>query len=58
MAYFRRNLKYNIKEKLMGYEKKLDNLNFLIEIIIKLNNKFYKLVIETHYKNSDSKVII
>ena len=29
----------NIKKKLIHYKKKLNGLNFLIEVVIKLNNK-------------------
>ena len=39
----------------MYYRRKLDNLNFLIEVVIKHNNKLYKLAIETYYSNFDSK---
>lgn len=37
------------------YKKNFDILDFLIESIIKLNNKFYKLAIEIHTKNVNSK---
>ena len=39
----------------MHYSKKLDNLNYLIEIIIKFNNKLYKLAIEIYYTNFNNK---
>ena len=39
----------------MHYKEKLNTLNYLIEAVRKLNNKLYKLVIETHYKYSDCK---
>ena len=53
MIYFKKSLKYNIKEKLICYRKKLDSLNILIEVAIKFNNKFYKLAINTYYNNPD-----
>ena len=39
----------------MHYKKKPNSLNILIEVAIKLNNKFYKLDIETHYNKANSK---
>ena len=35
----------------MQHRKKLDSLKFLFEIVIKLDNKLYKLAIETYYNN-------
>lgn len=55
MAHFKRSLKYNIKEELMRYREELDSLNFLIKAVIKLNSKLYKLAMETHSSNSNSK---
>ena len=40
----------------MYYKKKLNNLNTLIEITIKLNNKLYKLAIDTRYSKANNKV--
>ena len=56
MVYFRRVLKYNIKKELMHYKKKFNSLNFLIKVAIKLDDKFYKLAIETYYSNPDTKI--
>ena len=39
----------------MDYGKKLDNLNLLIKVVIKLKNKFYELAMKTHYSNSNNK---
>ena len=50
------NLKYNIKEKLMYYRKKLNTPNFLIKVAIKLINKFYKLAMKTRSSNFDSNI--
>ena len=55
MIYFRKNLKYNIKKNLLYYKKKVNCLNFLNQAVINLNNKFYKLLIETYYSNLDSR---
>ena len=52
MICFRRDSKYNIYEKLLYYNIKLNNLNILIEIAIKFNNKLYKLAIKTCYNNA------
>ena len=56
IVYLRRDFKYNIKNKIIYNRRKLDNLNSLIKVIIKLNNKFYKLVLEIYYNNSNNKV--
>ena len=42
-------------EKFIYYREKLNSLNILIEAIIKLNNKIYKLAIKIHYSNVNSK---
>lgn len=55
MTYFRKNVKHNIRKMLIQYKKKLDSLNSLIKIAIKLNKKLYKLAIEICYNNSSSK---
>ena len=39
----------------MHYRKKLNSLNFSIKVVIKLNNKLYKLAIEIRYSNPDNK---
>ena len=41
---------------LIYYRKKPNSLNFLIEIIIEIDNKFDKLVIKTYYNNFENKV--
>ena len=46
MTYFKIRLKYNIIKKLIYYIKKLRNLNILIKVVIKFDNKLYKLIIE------------
>ena len=35
--------------------KKLDSLNTLIKVVIKYDNKLYKLVIKIYYNNLDNK---
>ena len=40
----------------MYYKKVFNNLNFLIEVAIKLNNKVYKLVINIYYSNFNNKI--
>ena len=37
------------------YKKKLNSLNFLIKVVIKLNNYIYKLASKIYYSNFDSK---
>ena len=54
IAYFRRNLKHNIKKNLIYYKEGFDGLNSLIEPIIKLDNKIYKLAIKIYYSNFNS----
>ena len=39
----------------MNYGGKLNNLNSLTKVAIELSNKLYKLVIEIHYSNPNSK---
>ncbi len=46
---FRRNLKDNLKNKIMRNERILSNIFNLIEIIIDFNNKLYKRVIKKKY---------
>ena len=53
MAYFKEDTKYNIKEKLICYRKRLYSLNTLIKTIIKLDNKFYKRGIKICYSNQN-----
>ena len=55
MVHFRIDLKYNIQKKLIRYREKLNNLNFLIEVVTKLDNKFQILTIEIYYKNPNNK---
>ena len=55
MTHFQKGFKYDVKQKLIYYEKKLNSLNTLIEVVIKLNNKFYKLAIKTCYSNPGNK---
>lgn len=45
IAYLRRGLKYNLKQKHIYYREEFDNLNTLIKVVIKLNNKLHKLAI-------------
>ena len=40
----------------MYYIEELDSLNTLIEVVIKLDNKFYKLNIEMGYKKLSNKI--
>ena len=40
----------------MYHSKKLDNLNILVETVIKFKNNFYKLAIEIYYNKVNSKV--
>ena len=42
-------------EKFINYKEKLDSLNILIKIVIKLNNEFYKLAIKILYSKLKSK---
>ena len=46
---FRRELKNNVKNKLMRDERLVENLKTLIEITIDLNNKLYNRAIEKRY---------
>ena len=39
----------------MHHKKKLNSLNFLIEVVTQLNNKLYKLAIKIRYSNLDNK---
>ena len=39
----------------MCYGNELDSQNSLIEKVIELNNKFYKLVIKIYYSNLNNK---
>ena len=55
MFYFRKSLKYNIKEELIPYREKLNRLNTLIKVLIKLNNILYKLAIEIYYSKANGK---
>lgn len=45
IAYLRRGLKYNFKQKHIYYREEFDSLNTLIKVVIKLNNKLHKLAI-------------
>lgn len=40
----------------MFYGKEFNSLNFLIKVVIELNNKLYKLAIGIYYSNFDSKI--
>lgn len=40
----------------MFYREKLNSLNILIKLVITLNNKLYKLVIQRCYSDASSKV--
>ena len=40
----------------MYYKKEYNTLNFLIEVIIEVNNKLYKVAIEIFYSNLNNKV--
>lgn len=46
---------YNTKKELKYHLTEFDILNFLIQVIIKLNNKFYKSIIKIYYTNSNNK---
>ena len=43
-------------KKLVYNREKLNSLNNLIEIVIELSNKFYKLAIKIYYKNTNSEI--
>ena len=55
---FRRNLKYNVKKKLMRYEETTDILRILIEVSIEFDDKLYELIMKQRYSDSDEKVDI
>ena len=55
MTYFKKSHKHNIKKKLIYYRPEFNNIKFLIKVVIKLNNKFDKLAIETCYRNLNKK---
>ena len=38
----------------MYYREKLNNLNILFEVVVQLNNMFYKLVIKIQYNKANS----
>ena len=40
----------------MDYRRELNSLNILMKTAIKLDNKLYKLVIEMHHNNINSKI--
>ena len=40
----------------MYYRKQFDSLDFLIQIVVKFNNKFFKLAIKIYYSNFDIKI--
>ena len=44
-----------MKKKPIYYRIELNSLNSLIEAVIKLNNKLYKLAMEICYNNINSK---
>ena len=46
---FRRNLKQNLKNKIMRNNKFINNMFHFIEVIIDFNNKLYKKVIKKQY---------
>ena len=46
MVYFKKSFKYNIKIKVIYYKENFNSPNILIQKIIKLYNKFYKLAIK------------
>ncbi len=46
---FRRDLKNNLKDKIMRDEKTLNDMFNLIEIIINFNNKLYKKAMKKRY---------
>ena len=43
------------KKKFIYYKNEFNNLNILIKKIVKLNNKFYKLVIKIKYYRLNNK---
>ena len=48
---FCKGLKNNIKNELFRYKKIINNINSLIRVLIKVNNKLYKRVIEKKFNN-------
>ncbi len=48
---FRRNLKNNLKDKIMCDKKTLNDIFNLIEIVIDFNNKLYEKVIKKNTIN-------
>ena len=58
MIMFRRDLKYNVKKKLMRYEKTTNILRILIEASIELDDKLYELIMKQRYSDSDERVDI
>ena len=55
MAYFRKNFKHNMKNKLMHYGEGLNSPNFLIKVVIKLDYKLYKYITKISDNNFNSK---
>lgn len=56
MVYFTKNVECYIKEKLIYYKGEFNNQNILLKVIIKVDNKFYKLIIRIYYSKVNSKV--
>ena len=48
---FRKKLKNNVKNKLLRYNKIINNLNSLIRALIDVNNKLYKQAIKKKFNN-------
>jgi len=49
---FKRELKKNLKDKLMRDERELLNIKNLIEVLIKIDDKLYKKVIKKRFDQS------
>ena len=46
ITLFKNIYKYNIKINLYTMNKNLNDINIIVEVIIKLNNKLYKLIMK------------
>ncbi len=52
---FRRNLKNNLKDKIIRNKKTLNDMFNLIEVVIDLNDKLYKRAIKKNIINLEKK---
>ena len=48
---FYKGFKNNVKNKLLYYKKIINNINSLIRVLIKVNNKLYEKVIKKKFNN-------